>query len=200
MRTWLHFLLLFIFCILSFSLGWFLSLKYQEQLYKARKENVRLNLKLKKLNLKSVQKAPTFKDVVKPLLKQEVSKITQPAPVAQKKDVSTSQKATDKQKLYNKKNWQAFSQVKNRQKYFFFNGKYSFLINVFSQEEQALDYLKTSRQAHPEWSFFIVEDKNKFRIYLGPFRTKEQASSFMNQITDPKPFPNYFLEKRGLTE
>ena len=103
-------------------------------------------------------------------------------------------KRKDKFYEFNRK---AFDQIKNRQNVFNEKGQYSFLINVFSKEKEAMQYVKKLREQFPLWSFFLRPDKQNLRVYLGPFLTKERAGDFIKALPDPKPFPNYFLESEG---
>ena len=99
---------------------------------------------------------------------------------------------------FDKLNQKAFSRIKNRQNVFNERGQFSFLINVFSKEEEAMEYVQKLRGRFPLWGFFLKPDRQNFRVYLGPFLTKARASDFINALPEPKPFPNYFLEAEGL--
>ena len=99
---------------------------------------------------------------------------------------------------FDKLNREAFKRIRNRQNVFNEKGQFSFLINVFSKEKEALEYIKNLRTQFPLWGFFFKPDRQNFRIYLGPFSTKDQAGDFIKILPDPKPFPNYFLETEGL--
>ena len=104
-----------------------------------------------------------------------------------------------KQKKYHSFNNQAFLKIKGRQAFFTSEGKYSFLINVFSQEKPALEHIKNLKNRFPLWSFFIKPDRNHLRVYLGPFQSKKEALDFIKNIPSPTPFPNYFLEEESIS-
>ena len=99
---------------------------------------------------------------------------------------------------YHSLNQQEFLKIKDRQSFFKSEGKYSFLINVFSTEKQTFEYIKNLKNRFPLWSFFIRSDRNHLRVYLGPFQTKKQALEFIKNIPSPSPFPNYFLEEESI--
>ena len=98
---------------------------------------------------------------------------------------------------FDKLNRKAFSRIKNRQNVFNERGQFSFLINVFSKEAEAMDYAQKLRGQFPLWGFFLKPDRKNLRVYLGPFLTKGRAADFIKALPDPKPFPNYFLEEEG---
>ena len=83
-----------------------------------------------------------------------------------------------RQGKYDEQNREQLLQILGNQKFFFLEGKFSFLMNVFSEEEEALDYAKEMKEKHPFWSFLIKAHKDHIRIYLGPFKTKEKALEF----------------------
>lgn len=131
------------------------------------------------------------------------------SPEKQKTKQKTDQQAEDEESpllkemkkrrdKFNKLNRKAFEQIKNRQNVFKERGQYSFLINVFSKEDEAIKYVQRLRGQFPLWNFFLRPDKQNLRVYLGPFLTKERAGDFIKVLPDPKPFPNYFLELEGL--
>ena len=98
---------------------------------------------------------------------------------------------------FDKLNRKAFNRIKKRQNVFNEKGQYSFLINVFSKEDEAIKYAQNLRGQFPLWNFFLRPDKQNLRVYLGPFLTKDRAGDFIKALPDPKPFPNYFLELEG---
>lgn len=122
--------------------------------------------------------------------------------LSEKKKVSEapflSESQRKKKEEVDKLNRDAFKRIKGRQNVFNEKGQFSFLINVFSQEKEALEYISNLRAQFPLWGFFLKPDRQNFRIYLGPFLTKDQAGDFIKVLPDPKPFPNYFLETEGL--
>lgn len=100
----------------------------------------------------------------------------------------------EKHQLFNR---QQFAEIKDRQGFFNENGRYSFLINVFLNEVPVWDHINNLKKRFPLWSFFITSDKSHYRIYLGPFQTKKQALDFIQNLSAPSPFPNYFLEEKS---
>ena len=104
-----------------------------------------------------------------------------------------------REKKYQKFNKKEFTKIENQQSFFTREGQYSFLINAFSKEKPALEYIEKLKTRFPVWNFFIRPDKIHLRVYLGPFKTKREALEFINKITAPSPFPNYFLEKETLS-
>lgn len=99
---------------------------------------------------------------------------------------------------YREFNREEFIKTKGDQKDFFIDGRYSLLINVLSAEKSARDYVKSLKSRFPLWNFFIKPDSPQLRIYLGPFKTKNEAIQFIEKFPTPSPFPNYFLEEEGL--
>ena len=145
-------------------------------------------------------------------VKEDVEEVTPPSPQEnpQQKRVNSvklqiEKKIQEKQdevkkqvEKIRKRNKENFLKLTEKETSFSSSGKYSFLINVFSQEKEALAYIKRLKTQFPVWNFFINLDNNiNFRIYLGPFNTKQEAQKFINNLSS-KPFPNYFLENVGL--
>ena len=105
---------------------------------------------------------------------------------------------TRKQKKHDAANRKYLLNIPNN-KLFLLKGRYSFLVNVFSDETKALKYVQSLRRQYPLWNFFIKIYGGGIKIYLGPFTTKQKADNFINTIPkEPLPFPNYFLEKQSL--
>ena len=102
------------------------------------------------------------------------------------------------QAKYDEKNREQLLQILGDQKFFIMEGKFSFLINVFSEEEKALDYVKKMKEDYPVWSFLIKAYKDHIRIYLGPFKSKGKALEFKKMISQPSPFSQEFLEEISL--
>ena len=122
-----------------------------------------------------------------------------PPPLAKpKEERPLSGLELERKKSFDKLNHEAFERIKNRQNVFNARGKFSFLINVFSKEKEAVKYVQKLRGRFPLWGFFLKPERQNIRIYLGPFLTKERAGDFIKTLPDPKPFPNYFLEMEGL--
>ncbi|MCY4512301.1 MAG: SPOR domain-containing protein, partial [Bdellovibrionales bacterium] len=99
-------------------------------------------------------------------------KVEQPEEKEKSLLLDAEKKRKDKFDEFNRK---AFDQIKGRQNVFMEKGKYSFLINVFSREKEAMQYVKKLRGQFPLWNFFLRPDKQNLRVYLGPFLTKERA-------------------------
>ena len=112
-----------------------------------------------------------------------------------KKQDETLQKL---QKEYDKKNYKQFLTMPKNQIFFQKEGKYSFLVNVFSEKEKALDYMKGMKNKYPFWSFLIKAHPNHIRIYLGPFQSKQKALEFKEILPFPFPFSQAFLEEVSL--
>lgn len=102
------------------------------------------------------------------------------------------------QAKYDEKNREQLLQILEGQKFFTLAGKFSFLVNVFSEEEKALKYVKNMKKQYPLWSFLIKAHKDHIRIYLGPFESKEKALEFKKIIPPPTPFSQDFLEEASL--
>lgn len=150
--------------------------------------------------LKSQSKEKSSQDLNKqgkslgPLLLE--SNTLEPPPTAEK-----SQEMEDLKKLqlaYDEKNKEQLLQILKDQKFFSLEGKFSFLINVFSERDKALDYIKDMKDKYPLWSFLIKVHKDHVRIYLGPFQSRERALEFKAQIPPPSPFSLDFLEEVSL--
>ena len=84
-----------------------------------------------------------------------------------------------------KKNKAHLLAIENQQKFFKSDGKYSFLVNVFSTHDLALKYYIQIKQRYPLWSFLVKAYPDHIRIYLGPFPSKELALEFKNNLSVP---------------
>lgn len=102
------------------------------------------------------------------------------------------------QKEYDKKNREQLTSILEDQNVFTRKGKVSFLINVFSDKEEALDYVKKMKADYPLWSFLIKAHPDHIRIYLGPISSKSKALEFKNTVPQPLPFSLDFLEEVSL--
>ncbi len=114
------------------------------------------------------------------------------------KQMEKDKEMVDKQKEHDATNRKYLLSIPNNN-LFFLKGEYSFLVNVFSEEEKALKYIKLLREKRPLWNFFLKLHRGGVKIYLGPFKTKQKANNFMRNISKRSlPFPNYFLEIQSL--
>ena len=103
------------------------------------------------------------------------------------------------QERYDKKNQEQLALIKEEQKYFKSEGKYSFMINIFSDQDKAFTYIKKMKKEYPMWSFLIKAHKDHVRVYLGPFPSKELAEEFKKSLPNPSPFPSLdFLKEISL--
>ena len=103
------------------------------------------------------------------------------------------------QKTYDKKNKEQLLLIEKEQKFFKINGKFSFMINVFSEEDKAFEFVKQMKKQYPLWSFLLKIHRDHIRVYLGPFSSKELANEFKNSIPKPHPFSSLeFLEEVSL--
>ena len=84
-----------------------------------------------------------------------------------------------------KKNKAHLLAIENQQKFFKSDGKYSFLVNVFSTQEEALKYFIDRKERYPLWNFLVKAYPDHIRIYLGPFPSKELAMEFKNNLSAP---------------
>ena len=84
-----------------------------------------------------------------------------------------------------KKNKEQLLAIESQQKFFKSNGKYSFLVNVFSTQDEALEYFGKIKERYPLWSFLMKAYTDHIRIYLGPFASKELALEFKNNLSVP---------------
>lgn len=83
--------------------------------------------------------------------------------------------------------------------FFKLNGKFSFLVNVFSAEDKAFSYVDRMKKDYPQWSFLLKAHKDHVRIYLGPFPSKAKALEFKKAIPNPHVFPSLdYLEEVSL--
>jgi len=106
---------------------------------------------------------------------------------------------TETEKAFDKRNKEQLLSIENQQNFFKSNGKFSFLVNVFSKEEKAIEYVEKMKKEYPLWSFLLKFHGNHIRVYLGPFLSKEEALKFKNEIPIPYPFSSLeHLEDLGL--
>ena len=99
---------------------------------------------------------------------------------------------------YYKNNLEQLIRILGSQNFFTRDGQFSFLINAFSEEDEALDYVKSMKKNHPLWSFLLKDHGNHIRIYLGPFKSKQKAFEFQENIPDSVYFFRDFLEEVSL--
>ena len=103
------------------------------------------------------------------------------------------------QKAYDKKNKEQLFSIENQQEFFKPSGKFSFLVNVFSKEEKAFEYIEKMKKEYPFWSFLLKSHGDHIRIYLGPFVSKKEALKFKKELPLPYPFSSLeYLEEVGL--
>ena len=102
------------------------------------------------------------------------------------------------QAKYDKANREQLSAILESQNNFTMKGRFGFLINIFSNEEEAEEYVKKMKADYPLLSFLIKIHSNHIRIYLGPISSKEKALEFRKKIPQPQPFSLDFLEEVSL--
>ena len=103
------------------------------------------------------------------------------------------------QEGYDKKNRAQLALIEQEQKFFKTTGKFSFMVNVFSDQEKAFKYINQMKKQYPLWSFLIKAYKDHIRIYLGPFPSKKLAEEFKKALPHPSPFSSLeFLEETSL--
>ena len=225
MKKIFEIIFMFVICLTSFIAGWVMSVRYQKKISLERissasskntdsvesevlrKEPNYLTLgETSLVNLPSSDSPPPSLESVsetanvmgdvqgKKTPRQMIS--TKEQEEAEDPPLSDSEKK--RKDKFDELNQKAFDRIKNRQNVFNERGQVSFLINVFSKENEAMEYVQKPRGQFPLWGFFLKPDKQNLRVYLGPFLTKERAADFIKVLPDPKPFPNYFLETEGL--
>ena len=103
------------------------------------------------------------------------------------------------QDSYDKKNKEQLLLIEKNQKFFKTTGKFSFMINVFSKQDKAFEFIKEMKKQYPMWSFLLKIHKDHIRVYLGPFASKELAEEFKKSIPKPSPFSSLdFLKEVSL--
>lgn len=102
------------------------------------------------------------------------------------------------QEDYDKKNREQFLKISKTQDFFTLDGKFSFLVNVFSEQEPAFKYVKSMKEIYPSWSFLLKAHRDHVRIYLGPFPSEKKAMQFKESLPLPSPFSQLFLEEISL--
>ena len=103
------------------------------------------------------------------------------------------------QEDYDKKNMEQLLIIEKAQKFFKSDGNFSFLLNVFSTQDKAFEYVENMKEQYPMWSFFMKAHEDHIRIYLGPFPARELALEFKNALPVPNSFSSLeFLEEVGL--
>ena len=100
---------------------------------------------------------------------------------------------------YDKKNREQLLLITEEQDFFKLNGKFSFMVNVFSDQEKTFKYINQLRKQYPMWSFLIKAHKDHIRVYLGPFPSRGLADEFKKKLPSPSPFSSLdFLEEVSL--
>ena len=101
---------------------------------------------------------------------------------------------------YDRKNREQLSLIEKEQNFFKLDGKFSFLVNVFSEEEKAFKYINKMRRQYPLWSFLLkTDEEGHIHVYLGPFADKEIAFKFKKSLSIPYPFSSLeYLEEIAL--
>ena len=102
------------------------------------------------------------------------------------------------QEEYDKKNREQLEQIKADQKTFSAEGKFSFLINAFSDPKEAVKSARDMKEQYPLWSFLLKAHKDHIRVYLGPFPSKAKALEFKKSLAFPPAFSLDFLEEVSL--
>ena len=105
---------------------------------------------------------------------------------------------TEQQIRYDKKNREQLAEIAKSQNIFKRDGKFSFLVNVFSEEEEALEYIQKMKRDYPLWSFLIKAESDHIRIYLGPISSRREALEFKESLPRLLPFSFDFLEEVSL--
>ena len=225
MKKIFEIIFMFVICLTSFIAGWVMSLRYQkkislEQISSASSKTLRsveseglrkepnhltleetslINLPSSDSPSSSSESVSEAAEVIKNVQEKELPNqaiSTKDQEEAEDPPLSDSEKK--RRDKFDKLNREDFDRIKNRQNVFNERGRVSFLINVFSKEDEAMEYVQKLRGQFPLWGFFLKPDKQNLRVYLGPFLTKERAADFIKVLPDPKPFPNYFMETEGL--
>ena len=156
------------------------------------KKNTRLEQKTSfiKKTIDSIQikkiPRPYNSSSISPQIKEETELIYEPIDSIQ----PINPKLQQIQKKYDKKNQEQLSLIEQEQKYFKTDGKYSFMINVFSNQDKAFKYISKMKKQYPMWSFLMKAHKDHVRVYLGPFPSKELAQEFKKSLPNPSPFPS----------
>ena len=176
-----RFIFIIFLSIATFTLGWilrgFFSLENEKSSYNT--DIIRMK--------KETPFVPKIEEVVQPIpIKQETA--LEPQPLQEKQN-----KQEDKYKDRNRKQFATADDT-----VFSARGAYSFLVNGFGTEDKALKYIKNLKKRFPSWSLLLKSETNLFKIYLGPFETKRKANQFINELEQPLPVPNYFLEEQSL--
>ena len=103
------------------------------------------------------------------------------------------------QESYDKKNKEQLLIIEAGQKFFKSNGKFSFMVNVFSSQDKTFKYVNQMKKQYPLWSFLIKAYRDHIRVYVGPFPSKELAQEFKKTLPNPSPFSSLnFLEEVSL--
>ncbi|MBC6414932.1 MAG: SPOR domain-containing protein [Bdellovibrionales bacterium] len=159
------------------------------------KEKEKNNLKVSQKNSpKKIQTKDSKKRIKKPFTRNQTTFF------------STKESARKKAPLidplqagYDEKNKEQLLSIETEQDFFKREGRFSFLINVFSEEKKAFEYIKQMKEKYPLWSFLLKKQEDQIRIYLGPFVSKEQALEFKKILPIPYPFPSLeYLEEVSL--
>lgn len=119
------------------------------------------------------------------------------APLAEGNEIALSP-LKKLQQEYDKKNREQFARLSSGKKVFSVDGKFSFLVNVFSEQDEAMEFFSKMKSQYPSWSFFLKVHKDHIRVYLGPFSSKEKAMEFKKSQPHPLPFSQDFLEEVSL--
>ena len=179
-------------------------------IHKKKKE---LGLKKPKFEIKTNKKTDSYlknpplslkKDAGKSPLKKEAPAFNQDQLALKQKNPSTKSLKLSPflqkiQKTYDKKNKEQLFSIANQQEFFKPSGNFSFLVNVFSKEEKAFEYIEKMKKEYPFWSFLLKSHGGHIRIYLGPFASKEEALKFKKELPLPYPFSSLeYLEEVGL--
>ena len=170
---------------------------------------VKTNKELDSYFKKDTRKSPSKKDppasnLNSSGLKQDLITSNQDQLVLKQKNPSTQNLTLNPflqkvQKAYDKKNKEQLFPIENQQNFFKTSGKFSFLVNVFSKEEKAFEYIEKMKKEYPLWSFLLKSHGDHIRIYLGPFASKEEALKFKKELPIPYPFSSLeYLEEVGL--
>ena len=115
------------------------------------------------------------------------------------KDQKINKKLQKVQEDFDKKNREQLMKIASVQDFFSTDGKFSFLVNGFSEKKKALKYIQDMKKTYPLWSFLIKAHKDHISVYLGPFSSKKKALEFKKSLSHSQPFSSLdFLEEISL--
>ncbi len=72
---------------------------------------------------------------------------------------------------------------------------YVLFITSHDSKESATEKSTQLKLRFPKWKIFFKKSENSYKVYIGPFQSKESAENFLKKLQDKPDFSSVKLEK-----